>query len=1329
MAMATRSKDKDSEVYEDAKALDTLQVERLTLIGKRDIIFSRLQDIFNRSLKAFTDDTEKDLFLCGMISLDRLRSDFNEIVNKLNVTELTLNASYTVNYQSINVFEDMFCRCQFVYNKLNPPSKTADFNVAPQRKSIRIPELDLMVFNGDPMTWRIFYESFKRTIHENPDLTDHERVQYLINKLSGRALAVCSGIVPNGDNYPIIWQTLVDKYDDKRNLASAYLDQMLDFKSFNTATNKNLELFLDKFCTAVSSLKSLKLDNLSDFILLSLALRKIDSSTARSFEMHMRGKSMPTYNELLKFIREQSKILERTTTVSLSRSDNRPGTARSTQSFAASCVTHCPLCKQADHANLYRCPAFVKLSIDDRYTFVKQSKGCTNCLSTTHINTACNSKFNCRYCGCKHHSMLCRKVSSSREDNRPYPSAPSQAHAPPPRARTGNFSAAGDHMPPSASPPPIAGSASAQLTNLPTTAYQSSQQQVSLCNIRPASQPNDTTCLLGTVQVYATDLNGRRHVVRALIDSASQSNFLTSKCCAKLNLKCNKVTNTVVKGIGSASNPIKGAVSATLSSRLNDNFIAIDAYVIDRITDNLPAVKIDVSCLSYLNCLPLADDSFASPSEIDILIGAPLFSEILLSGRAAGPPGTPTAFETIFGFIVIGTAPVTPAHVTPAHIETVVSITDPLVEDRCRSHISLCTFTEGPRLDNLVQRFWQLEEVQCTPTLSPDAIECERIFTNNVSRDPTGRYSVALPFSRDPATALGNSYPIAKKRFMYLERKLAATPALRLEYDAIIKEYIQKGYISLIDNDNPCTGYYVPHHAIARLQKTTTRWRMVMDASAEIDSGFSLNPNPLLDLPARVSSWLMLLRIVVLIYRFIKKLHRANCFNADDINYAELQILKSLQYFYFQDVLKCLKSNDSCSRAIQRLVPFVDADGLIRVGGRLRNADLSYDQQHPILLPRKDRIVELIITHYHRRHCHAGPLTLMSILRQKYWILSCRNIVRSVIHKCNYCFKSKPKPTFPLMGDLPACRVNEAKPFIHTAVDYAGPISIIPYRKRGVRSIKAYLCIFVCMVVRAVHVELTTDLSTNSFLSAFKRFLARRGTVLFMYSDNGRNFVGAKNALTDLLNSDEYNKSISDELSANRIHWKFNPPRSPHFGGNYEIYVKAFKSHLHKTIGSQLLTYEEMLTVLTQIECVINSRPITLLSEDPSEPTALSASHFLMTAPLKHLPACTVPDEPGHLLKRYALLDQMVQSFSKRWKLEYLHLLQSRGKWNTPSNPITIGSIVLIITDNIPPLSWPLGVVVATHVGGDGICRVASVKTATGVYQRPVVRLCILPTQ
>lgn len=285
-----------------------------------------------------------------------------------------------------------------------------------------MPELELATFSGDPIKWPIFYESFKRTIHENPDLLDHERVQYLIGKLSGRALSVCVGITPNSDNYQTIWTSLVDRYNDKRSLATAYLDQMFDFKPFTTANSKNIDSFLDSFSTAVSSLNSLKIDKLSDLIILYLALKKIDSETARSFEMLKRDTALPTYNDLIIFLREQSKILDRTATVVGSSSNKRiTDTAlklnkhsvnqRSTHSFVTSSslnnrfapTSSCSLCNNNWHP-LYKCRAFHDLSIENRSKLVKDHRGCTNCLSLSHYYSACKSLSKCRFCECKHHS-------------------------------------------------------------------------------------------------------------------------------------------------------------------------------------------------------------------------------------------------------------------------------------------------------------------------------------------------------------------------------------------------------------------------------------------------------------------------------------------------------------------------------------------------------------------------------------------------------------------------------------------------------------------------------------------------------------------------------------------------------------------------------------------------------------------------------------------------------------------------------------------------------------------------------------------------------------
>nr|CAI5859789.1 unnamed protein product [Callosobruchus analis] len=154
-----------------------------------------------------------------------------------------------------------------------------------------------------------------------------------------------------------------------------------------------------------------------------------------------------------------------------------------------------------------------------------------------------------------------------------------------------------------------------------------------------------------------------------------------------------------------------------------------------------------------------------------------------------------------------------------------------------------------------------------------------------------------------------------------------------------------------------------------------------------------------------------------------------------------------------------------------------------------------------------------------------------------------------------------------------------------------------------------------------------------------------------------------------------------------------------------------------------------MTTLLAQIESVLNSRPLCrTLSPDPSEPLALTPAHFLNFTPLKYLPAPDIKEDRLHLLQRHNLIDKLLQSFWTGWKAEYLHTLQTREKWNTTSHPVSVGSVV-IVSNNTPPLQWPLGVIEEVFPAKDGIVRVAKVRTASGSYVRPVVRLCPLPNQ
>ncbi|XP_050667011.1 uncharacterized protein LOC126966802 [Leptidea sinapis] len=492
-----------------------------------------------------------------------------------------------------------------------------------------------------------------------------------------------------------------------------------------------------------------------------------------------------------------------------------------------------------------------------------------------------------------------------------------------------------------------------------------------------------------------------------------------------------------------------------------------------------------------------------------------------------------------------------------------------------------------------------------------------------------------------------------------------------------------------------------------------------------------MEENLIVSLADRFSSWSKLLRCVVFICRFAKLLPLREAIVASDLNYAENLIWRQVQRAHFPNEIANLQKGKCCSPAFQRLKPFTQ-DKLIRVGGRLRNSDLSFDNKHPIILPRKGHIVNLLVDYNHKLNCHAGPDLLMSILRQRYWILSARNLIRSRVHKCLPCFRLNAKPSFPEMADHRSCRVTPAvKPFVHTGTDYAGPFKVTMSRGRGIRPTKAYVCLFVCLTTRAVHIECATDLSTASFLAAFKRFLSRRGFVSRLYSDNGGNYVCAKRVLSELhdfLMSKHFKTEFGHVLAEHRIHWSLNVPTAGHFGGNWETNIKSLKTHLYRVVGDQILTLEEFSTVLTQIEAVMNSRPLCrTLSNDPSEPLALTPAHFLTLTPLNYLPAREIEEGPLHLLSRQDLIDKLVQSFWKRWKSDYLHTLQMRSKWNKPTNPIEVGDVVIIKVDNAPPLHWPLGLVEEVFPGSNNVTRIVRVRTAIGSYLRPVVRLCPLP--
>ncbi|XP_050452223.1 uncharacterized protein LOC126851930 [Cataglyphis hispanica] len=304
-----------------------------------------------------------------------------------------------------------------------------------------------------------------------------------------------------------------------------------------------------------------------------------------------------------------------------------------------------------------------------------------------------------------------------------------------------------------------------------------------------------------------------------------------------------------------------------------------------------------------------------------------------------------------------------------------------------------------------------------------------------------------------------------------------------------------------------------------------------------------------------------------------------------------------------------------------KLTPFTDLLGILRVGGRIKHALLSYDERHPMILPRSSHFTQLIVEACHRRTMHGGVQLTLGSIRQNYWIPQGRQLVKATIQRCVTCVHWRAATQQQLMGDLPRLRVTPARPFLRTGEDYAGPIQLRTTKSRGHRSYKAFVAIFVCLSTKAVHLEVVSDYSADAFLAALKRFIARRGLCRSLHSDCGTNVVGADAQLRAFFAaSNPAQHQIADQLGTDRIDWDFNPPSAPHFGGLWEAPVKSHKHHLRRVLGESTLTYKEMSTLLTQIEACMNSRPLQALTDDPYDVAALTPGHFLVGAALKAIP-------------------------------------------------------------------------------------------------------------
>ncbi|XP_028519536.1 uncharacterized protein LOC114576662 [Exaiptasia diaphana] len=468
-----------------------------------------------------------------------------------------------------------------------------------------------------------------------------------------------------------------------------------------------------------------------------------------------------------------------------------------------------------------------------------------------------------------------------------------------------------------------------------------------------------------------------------------------------------------------------------------------------------------------------------------------------------------------------------------------------------------------------------------------------------------------------------------------------------------------------------------------------------------------------------------------------------------ELNIAEETIIKSVQADCYTDEIKTLKKLDGNEdmfserhlarernlsikqqSSLFRLDPFLDERQVIRVGGRLRQSDTEYNVKHPVVLPKNSHITQVIIRHVHEEQGHQGNgITLNALRESGYWIIGGRSTVRHFIAQCVICRKCRARRQTQKMSDLPKERVTPAAPFTYTGMDVFGPF----YVKEGRKEVKRWGLIFTCLSSRAIHLETLNKMDTDSFINGLRRFTCRRGKVRQLYSDQGTNFIGAKNEFQSTLDENAV-KSFLLKNDCDLIKFKFNVPSASHMGGTWERQIRTVRtvlSSLLKTQGTQL-DDEGLRTLFVETENIVNSRPLTVQNmSEPDSEEVISPNHLLT------LKSRTVQPPPGVFLppdvysrKRWRRVQCLSEQFWRTWHKEYCHLLTKRQKWIKPERNSKVGDIVLLCDEDLPRISWPLAKIVKVYPSTDGLVRKVQIlltrNNRRSYLDRPIHKLILI---
>nr|CAH7738520.1 unnamed protein product [Callosobruchus chinensis] len=637
-------------------------------------------------------------------------------------------------------------------------------------QNVFIPKIKIPTFSGEFKNWISFKNNFHSTILSNVNLNDYQKWQFLKASLSGYALRVVEGSDSHSQPFTAAWTLLCDKFDKKQFLMDSHFKSLFNLPSVKKENYSQFSLMLDELSVHITALDDLKLtkETLYDSIIIHVASEKLDKSTRREWKDFRQGKELSTLSEFLSFLKDRLDVLQSLEDDQLSNNASAAHHSSKFSSFNKNSQMHltlnktikCNYCK-GDHT-IFKCSEFLGLSIDQRLQKVKALKLCENCLLTGHETNRCRLQ-PCSVCKVRGHNSLLHKTKA--------------AH----------------------------------------TSSQNSETMNML--VRPNSSTvldmeHSNQVLLSTIVCQIADYAGGLHTCRALLDSGAQSNLITEGFCSKLNIPLNSTKLSII-GINQTKSNLTKKCEFTISSNFNDFSCKISCLVVPTITLSVPSQHFNISHWSIPDNLNLADPGFECPREVDLLLGANIFWDLLLDGKISLGKNMPTLRNTRFGWILTGTIPLS-------------------------NNLSLCNFAKvNVPEDEQLTKFWELENVKHEhPLMSKEDMICESLFKKDTFRLDNGQFVVKLPLKHSP-NLLGDSKTNAIRRFHALERKFSDSKFKDLYFD-FIHEYADLGHMRKISDDSGVITYFLPHHGILK-ESVTTKLRTVFDGSCPSSSGWSLN--------------------------------------------------------------------------------------------------------------------------------------------------------------------------------------------------------------------------------------------------------------------------------------------------------------------------------------------------------------------------------------------------------------------------------------------------------------------------------------------------------